>query len=501
MTTTTRVRDLMSEYDVRFGTSGIRGLVPNLTDRLVYGATLGFIGHLRDHGLLRHDSTVGVGGDLRPSTGRLMDAIARAATDAGIRVDNLGRVPSPAVAQWGIRRGFPTVMVTGSHIPSDRNGLKYTRPDGEILKSDEEAILDREVEIGDLFTTDGAFLTRARLTTVDETAGTEYRRRLLDFFGEGCLAGRSIGVYQHSAVGRDDMVVVLQALGAEAIPLGRSTEFVPVDTEAIRPEDIDLAEEWSRNHHFDAIVSTDGDSDRPLIADERGRWLRGDVAGILTASFLGMDALALPVSCNSAVERCGRFAEVLRTRIGSPYVIEGMDRLRRDGHSQIGGYEANGGFLVATPVARGGRILSPLPTRDAILVHLAILAMASEQEATVSSLVAQLPPRHTASDRLADFPTDRSKQLLDHLDGGGPTVQAAALGLGPGSVLEADRTDGLRMQLDSSEIIHLRPSGNAPEFRCYAEAATPERATALVQATISVMAGWRDGPLPGLRRP
>jgi phosphomannomutase len=494
------VSDLMAEYDVRFGTSGIRGLVDNLTDRLVYGATLGFIDHLRDQNLLREDATMGIGGDLRPSTGRLMDAAARATTDAGLRVDFLGRVPSPAVAQWGISRGLPTVMVTGSHIPADRNGLKYTRPDGEILKADEQAIRARTVEIGDLFEPDGSFRSRARLTAVDETARAEYRDRLIDFFGRGALAGLTVGVYQHSAVGRDDMVAILEALGATAVPLGRSERFVPVDTEAIRPEDVRLASDWSRQHGFDAIVSTDGDSDRPLVADEHGVWLRGDVAGILTASYLGIDAVALPVSCNTAVDSCGRFAKVLRTRIGSPFVIEGMDQLRREGHSQVGGYEANGGFLVATPVALNGRILSPLPTRDAILVQLAILAMAAEQQTTVRALVNQLPPRHTASDRLKEFPTDRSSALLSHLAGGGTTVQAAALGLGPGSVMSFDQTDGLRMQLDSGEIVHLRPSGNAPEFRCYAEAATQDRASALVQATISIMAGWRDGPLPGLRR-
>ncbi len=73
------------------------------------------------------------------------------------------------------------------------------------------------------------------------------------------------------------MCDVLAALGATPIAWGRSEVFVPVDTEALRPEDEDLARRWAREHKLDAIVSTDGEADRPLVADETGRFLRGDV--------------------------------------------------------------------------------------------------------------------------------------------------------------------------------------------------------------------------------
>ena len=82
---------------------------------------------------------------------------------------------------------------------------------------------------------------------------------------------------------------------------------MPVDTEAIRPEDDALARGWARENGFDAIFSADGDGDRPLIGDERGDWLRGDVVGILGAGYLGADSVATPVSSNTAVERCGWF--------------------------------------------------------------------------------------------------------------------------------------------------------------------------------------------------
>ena len=50
---------------------------------------------------------------------------------------------------------------------------------------------------------------------------------------------------------------------------------------------------------------------------------------------------------------------------------------------------------------------------------------------------------------------------------------------------------GLRIGFDNGEIVHLRPSGNAPELRCYNEAETPQRAQELNKACMAVLAGWR----------
>lgn len=97
---------------------------------------------------------------------------------------------------------------------------------------------------------------------------------------------------------------------------------MPIDTEAVSLHDIEMAQSWQKEYRLDAVFSTDGDGDRPLLSDETGTYLRGDILCLLAAQFLGIEALAIPVSCNSAVEACGSFKQVFRTRIGSPYVIE-----------------------------------------------------------------------------------------------------------------------------------------------------------------------------------
>src|SRR6185369_1439038 len=196
--------------------------------------------------------------------------------------------------------------------------------------------------------------------------------------------GLRVGVYQHSAVGRDVLVKILFSLGADTVVLGRSEKFIPVDTEAIRPEDVTLAQQWARESAFDAIVSADGDSDRPLVSDEHGEWLRGDVAGILCAKFLSADTVCTPVSCNTAVEKCAWFPAIQRTRIGSPYVVAAMMEATARGAKRVVGYEANGGFLLNSDIEINGRRLRSLPTRDAAVVILSILLLAKREGKKIS---------------------------------------------------------------------------------------------------------------------
>ncbi|RME24222.1 MAG: phosphomannomutase [Deltaproteobacteria bacterium] len=491
-----QISDLMETSGVRFGTSGARGLAAEMTDEVCYAYTLAFLQHLEALGEIEPAAEVSIGGDLRPSTDRIMSAVAQAVADRGYRPHNCGKLPSPALCLWGLERGRATIMVTGSHIPEERNGIKYTKKEGEILKSDEAAIKSQSVELpAEKFDEKGMLRAPAPLPPADGTAIDRYVARYLRFFPQDLLKGLRVGVYQHSAVGRDIVTDVCRRLGAEVVELGRSERFVAVDTEAIRPEDVELAETWARERGLDAIVSTDGDSDRPLVADERGKWFRGDVAGILCAAQLGADAVVVPVSCNTAVEKCGWFRKVVRTRIGSPYVIEAMQQLDRSRTGRVVGYEANGGFLIQTPIERDGKTLPALPTRDSLVVLLSVIERARQKKVHLSALRDELPRRFTASDRLKNFPRDASARALARFSTGDTGRDLAEVerefGNLPGKPVEIDYTDGVRITFSNGEIVHLRPSGNAPEFRCYTEADSESRAVELNRLCLEIMEGWR----------
>lgn len=482
MTQTVSIADLMVESGVAFGTSGARGLVTAMTDKVCFAYTCAFLQHMGDIGQFSAGTSVAIAGDLRHSSPRILTACAAAIRHMGGDVAFCGYVPSPAVAAFGFARGIPSLMVTGSHIPDDRNGIKFNRANGEVLKPDEMAMRAQSVDLPDLFD-DAGMLTTPQDCGPLLDAETGYVARYVDFFGSEALSGVKLGVYEHSAVGRDIVVAIAKALGAEVTRLGRADKFIPVDTEAVRPEDQELAYGWAKEFGLDAILSTDGDSDRPLLADEHGTWMRGDVLGILCAKALGVQAIATPVSCNSALELSGAFATVTRTRIGSPFVIEAMDALMETGVS-VCGYEANGGFLLATPVSADGRTLAALPTRDAVLPMIAVLVDAKRQGKTLTALQSDLPPRYTFSERLQNYPTSESQALIASLQQGArEDVLARASTMfadqSVGQAMDYDTTDGLRITFESGDIIHLRPSGNAPELRCYTESTTTERAIAL----------------------
>lgn len=447
---------------VKFGTSGLRGLVTGMTPALITDHVQAF--------LVACDTGCDTGGgicvgrDLRPSSPRIAGDVIAAARAAGVRVIDCGALPTPALALAAEAAGAGAVMVTGSHIPADRNGLKFYTPTGEITKADEAAIL-RHLGQPIPEAVPGAL-------SHDPGAAARYIARYVTAFGPGALRGKRIGVYSHSAVGRDDLMAVLKGLGAEVIELGRSDHFIPVDTEAVDPETRRQIATWVATHGLDALVSTDGDSDRPLLADETGQIVPGDIMGQITAEALGAEGVVTPISSNSGVARKG-FAEVRLTQIGSPYVIAGMEAAG----GKVVGYEANGGFLLGFDAAGPAGVLRALRTRDCTLPLVMVLYASRDQG--VATRVAQEPAVVTVADRLQEVAQETSRPLLARLQAD-PAARAGFLATLGKAEARLDLTDGLRMILTDGGVIHIRPSGNAPELRVYIETDSKAAAQALL---------------------
>ncbi|KFZ36858.1 phosphomannomutase [Shewanella mangrovi] len=459
---------VISNSDVAFGTSGARGLVVDFTPDVCAAFTHAFLAVAQESFEFKK---IAIAIDNRPSSYKMAQACAAAALNAGIQPVFYGVVPTPALAHQSMSLGIPAIMVTGSHIPFDRNGLKFYRPDGEITKADEQAILSSDIAFE-------ALSTLPELTISNDAKLAYIERNKV--FANANLKGKRIGIYEHSSAGRDIYRELFTDLGAEVITLGRSEQFVPIDTEAVSDEDKARAREWVNRYKLDILFSTDGDGDRPLLAGEDGEWLRGDVLGILCAKALGIQALSVPVSCNSAIEQCGYFDEVERTRIGSPYVIDAFAELKSR-FNRVAGFEANGGFLLGSDIEFQGKMVKALPTRDALLPVLAVLNVASKG---IVPLLQQLPNRFTASDRIKDFATERSKAILSQAVLA-PDEFMSKLGFTSVIIESVNTVDGFRITLENGDIVHLRPSGNAPELRCYAESDSVQSAQTLVADTLT----------------
>jgi len=462
--------EILKSSNVLFGTSGARGLVLDFTNTTTAAFTHAFL----DVVSRNFDfDTVALAIDNRPSSYAIAQACAASIEEHGFKIEFYGVIPTPAIASYSLTRKIPCIMITGSHIPFDRNGMKFYRPDGEISKEDERSILNSNYN----FSEPAKLPNLTKLTD----AASDYIARYTSLFDKDILCGKRVGIYEHSSAGRDLYHQIFTSLGAEVISLGRSDEFVPIDTEAVGDNDRLLAKTWSKKYGLDAIFSTDGDGDRPLMSDENGNWLRGDILGLLTSIELNIDALAVPVSCNTSIELSNKFKKIIKTRIGSPYVIAEFDSLKQ-GYSSVAGFEANGGYILASDLTINGRILSALPTRDAVLP--AIMLLVASRWQAISELVNELPQRFTWSDRAKDFPVEKSKNIIISALKS-PDDFIYKLGLYSRKCIKVDETDGARFILDNGDIIHLRPSGNAPELRCYTEAENEEQAKVYVEMTFS----------------
>ena len=109
--------------ELSFGTSGLRGLVRDITDLEAYINTRGFLEYALERGDVAPGGEVSLAADLRPSSDgperSILRAVSRAVLDAGLRPDLVGHLPTPALTFYALQRKQPSVMVTGSHIPFD----------------------------------------------------------------------------------------------------------------------------------------------------------------------------------------------------------------------------------------------------------------------------------------------------------------------------------------------------------------------------------------------
>jgi phosphomannomutase len=258
----------------------------------------------------------------------------------------------------------------------------------------------------------------------------------------------------------------------------------------------------------------------------RLRFLPGDLLGLAVAEYLRADAAAVPISSNDAVERRLRERKVLleKTKIGSPYVVSALDRLRGAGtYQRIAGWEANGGFLTGSDIELSKATLAALPTRDATLPILANLVAAAEQKISLSALWDRLPACFGRAGLIDDFAVAASQTILANLIPPGDVIEVAFDG--PGPVLDRSRADvlpaplapepaadwrkckatlarfftpglrfddiarinvldGVRIYFHNGDVAHIRPSGNAPQLRIYANSDSQARADEIVELAV-----------------
>ena len=365
-----------------FGTDGIRGrangaITPELA--LKVGQAAGLIFRRGDH---RH--RVLIGKDTRLSGYMIETALVAGFTSVGMDVLLTGPIPTPAVGMLTrYMRADLGVMISASHNPFSDNGIKLFGPDGFKLTDEVERkiedLLDAELT---KHLAKSAELGRARRIDGVADRYIEFAKRTLP--RNLSLDGLRVVVDCANGAGYRVAPEALRELDAEVIAIGVDPDGFNINRDCGSTEPAALCQKV-REMRADIGVALDGDADRVIIADERGRVIDGDqLLAVIAESWkddgrLAVNGIVATVMSNLGMERYLQKLGIAlaRTPVGDRYVL---DHMRSHGYN-VGG-EASGHIILSDYTTTG----------DGLLAALQVLAVVKKHDRPVSEVCHRFDP-------------------------------------------------------------------------------------------------------------
>jgi phosphoglucosamine mutase len=421
-----------------FGTDGIRGSANSSPMTSEVALRVGMAaGKLFTNGAYRH--RVVIGKDTRLSGYMIESALVSGFTAVGMDVFQLGPMPTPAVAMLTRSlRADLGVMISASHNPFADNGIKLFGPDGYKLSDEKEA------EVEELIGGDMAELLAppeqiGRATRIDSA-----RERYIEFAKRTLpknirFDGIRVVIDCANGAGYKVAPEALWELGAEVVKLSVDPNGLNINKDCGSTAPEDLARKVNEVR-ADIGIALDGDADRVLITDERGRVIDGDqLMAVIAETWLQRGRLAgggvvATVMSNLGLERYleGLGLGLERTPVGDRYVVEHM---RQHGYN-VGGEQS--GHIVLSDFSTTG---------DGLVTALQILAVVAQSGKPVSEVCNRFEPLPQV---LKNVRYKNGRQPLDNV-----AVRRAI--------------DSGNSKLGKSGRLVIRPSGTEPVIRVMGE--------------------------------
>jgi len=374
-----------------------------------------------------------IGRDTRRSGPMLAAAVAAGLAAGGAEVSDLGVIPTPGVSQSVVRTGAQAgVVISASHNPFADNGIKIFGAHGEKLTDEAEAELEARIAAGQHNGLTGSALGGIR----PATEGTEpYLQFLLSH--APYLDGLRVGLDAAHGAAYQIAPRVFQKIGArvDVIHADPNGENINAGCGRTHPEAL-MAR--VKQIGLEVGIAFDGDADRALLIDSRGRLVSGDHILAIAAVVGGHRRVVATAMSNLGVEHylLARGVTMERVQVGDRYVLEA---LKAQGLT-LGG-EQSGHIL----------FLDKAPTGDGILTALQVLAAVRSSGTPLHAWVDEIPiyPQQLHNVRV---PNGDKEGLLESA-----TVQRAL------REAEIDLADRGR--------VLVRASGTEPVIRVMVEAA------------------------------
>ncbi len=422
-----------------FGTDGIRGL----TNAGAMTAEMAMkVGMAAGRHFLRgqHRHRVVIGKDTRLSGYMLESALQAGFTSVGMDVTLVGPMPTPAVAMLTkSMRADMGVMISASHNPFFDNGIKLFGPDGYKLSDEDELAIEAAID-GDVALAPAGEIGRAK--RIDDARGRYIHFAKSTFPNDLRLDGMKVVVDCANGAAYQVAPEALWELGADVVQIGVQPNGLNINDKigSTHPEALSAA---VIEHQADIGIALDGDADRLIVVDEKGRVIDGDqlmatiAAGWARAGRLAGGGLVATVMSNLGLERHlkAQGLGLIRTAVGDRHVLEAM---RRRGYN-VGGEQS--GHIILSDYATTG---------DGLVAALQVLAEICRAGAPASEVLRRFEPL---------------PQLLKNVRFSG------------GKPLETDAVKAViadaEAELAGRGRLVIRPSGTEPVIRVMAEGDDP----------------------------
>ena len=426
-----------------FGTDGVRGVANvDVTAELALDLSVAAAHVLGDAGAFEgHRPRAVVGRDPRASGEFLAAAVTAGLASAGVDVEDVGVLPTPAVAYLVQATGADLgVMLSASHNPMPDNGIKFFARGGHKLPDDVEDQIERRLR-EDWQRPTGAKVGRVRHGS---GGGARYVDHLVSTLPHR-LDGLTVVIDCAHGAAYEVGPAALRAAGATVHVIGAEPDGLNIN-DGYGSTHLDKLQAAVLEHRADAGIAVDGDADRCLAVDAAGEVVDGDqVMGVLAVALRERGELSGNTLVTTVMSNLGlRLAmdangiSTVQTAVGDRYVLEEM---RRGGYC-LGG-EQSGHVLM----------LRHQTTGDGVLTGLQLLARLAEQRCTLADLASSVQrlPQVLVNVRGVDKSRADDELVLD-------AVRAAESDLG-----------------ETGRVL-LRPSGTEPLVRVMVEAADVDRA-------------------------
>lgn len=406
---------------------------------------------------------VAVGGDTRTSTPMIKHAVISGLLSSGCNVVDLGILPTPAV-QYAVRNYYDGgVIITASHNPPHDNGIKFVDADGIGIPD------EMEEKIEDHFFRDNpdrASWEEIGELEVNSNIIEEYMENVMERVDREAIkkAGLKVVVDCGSGAACFTTPYILQRLGCEVTTLNCQPDgFFPGRNPEPTEENLEDLIKAVKSLDADVGIAHDGDADRTICIDEKGKFVFGDKTFALVEKYMLMEngggLIVTTVATSSAIydiaEEYG--GEVIATRVGDLLVAREL----KNKNGLFGG-EENGGLIFPDFVYG----------RDAALSTAKIVEIISKEKKPLSILIEELPS-YQSQKRKVECSDDRKEEIMEKI------AEATC-------EFEVDTKDGVKIFTEEGWVI-IRPSGTEPIFRCFAEAKNEEDAKKMAEWGISLV--------------